>query len=281
MRGIEPSSPSEAWKKSMMGPFTVRWVPVILAITLFFDVGLANGQKKFAGVELVPAPLLFLVLKNANVRAKPKAKSKRVGRLKKGRRIKVAGRAKGTRWFVVTEGGKPIGFIYGTIVTPLLDGRLEAPLSGSLSAKGKPSCRYKIVFEGKTKTEGEIQETADYGVSYSCEAKTKSLEFTASMFITELPFQLTRNEVYQISVDLLELPGVDDGELSVISMYDLAKGMVRFDGISTRPDQEVSAKSTPKITAKSLYQALRGAVQLAFEAWPPSVFIAIRERSSP
>lgn len=263
----------------MAGKSIFRGVSVFLMLLLASTPGFAQDQKKFSGVELVRAASVFLVLKDANVRAKPETKSARVGRLKKGERVKVLGRAKGTQWFTIAREGKPVGFVYGTILTPLIEGRLDAPVTGTLAATGKPTCKFEIQFEGKTKTEGEVQETADYGLQFLCEAKKVPLVFVATMFITELPFRLTSKEIYQISVDLLELPDIEDGEISVVAMYDVAKSEVRFDSISTQKNGGAKKKNSPKKPAKSLPEALKSAVGLAFEAWPATVFAAIRKRN--
>ena len=235
-----------------MGGHRYRFSIFLASVLLI--VGLADpalAQSKFHGTELSAAPEFFIVTKDASIRAKPATDSPRVGRFPKGTRISVAGRAKGTQWFAVRKDGDPVGFVYGSILLPLIDGRLDKPVIGKLSSDGKPSCNYSIRFEGKTKTEGELLETSDYGVQFECGEKDKSdpeapLKFSANMFITELPYRLSNKPVYQISLDIFDVPNAEDGEVSVTVLYDAAKGQVTFDRMVGVDAVPTTASKLPK-----------------------------------
>lgn len=246
----------------------------------------ALAQSKFQGTELTAASKFFIVTKDASIRAKPATSSPRVGRFPKGARISVAGRAKGTEWFAVRKDGDPVGFVYGSILLPLIDGSLDKPILGKLSAVGKPSCNYSIQFEGKTKTEGELLETSDYGVQFECGKKDQSdteveLKFSASMFITELPYRLSNKAIYQISLDIFDVPDVEDGEVSVTVLYDAAKARVTFDRIAGVEATPTTASKLPKakkpkpLDAGSVVAALIGAVNLSYDAWSTDLFASL------
>ena len=120
--------------------------------------------KKF---ELISTPNLYLALKDINVREGPKNKSRRVTTLKRHVRVNVAGRVKGTRWLSIIQGGKKLGFVYATALTPVLEGSLKKPIVGVL----KPNignridlkrCSYQINFVGKEQIINNIQVISNY-----------------------------------------------------------------------------------------------------------------------
>lgn len=267
-----------------------RSIFLVIVPTLLFlgvtSVDLAWGQAKFQGTELSSAPEFFIVRKDASIRAKPATESPRVGRFPKGARISVAGRAKGTQWFAVRKDGSPVGFVYGSILSPLIDGRLDKPVIGKLSANGKPSCDYTIQFEGKTKTEGELLETSDYAIRYRCRAPANSQSevpstFSANMFITELPYRLSNKAIYQISLDLFDVPDAEDGEVSVTVLYDASKGQVAFDRIAGIEASSPKPKKKPRQEAGSVIAALIGAVNLSYNAWTPELLIGLSKPIDP
>lgn len=260
-------------------------VATALILAVVSVAGTAAAQSKFGGVELVAAPRHFMVKKDARIRAKPNTKSKSIGRLKKGTRVVVAGRAKGGLWFAVVKDGKPLGFVYGTIITPLIDGTLTKPVIGRLKQNGKPSCDYTLRFDRKTKTDGELLETSDYEVKYACRADNVTVKFLANMFITELPYRLTTKETYQINLDLLdvlEVPGLEDSVLSVTVMFHADKNHVVFDSTNRRtPDAKHKKKISSKTSARranSVVAALVGAIEIAYGAWDRAVFSALAKR---
>ena len=225
-------------------------VAAALIVAVASVAGTAVAQSKFGGAELVAAPHHFIVKKDARIRAKPNTKSKSIGSLKKGTRVVVAGRVKGGQWFAVAKDGKPLGFVYGTIITPLIDGTLTKPVIGRLKQNGKPSCDYTLRFDRKTKTDGELLETSAYEVKYACRADNAPVIFSANMFITELPYRLTTKEIYQINLDLLdvlEVPGLEDSVLSVTVMFHADKKHVVFDSTNR---QTPNAKRKKKVTTQ-------------------------------
>ena len=248
-----------------------------MAVTAFgglFGPGLgtaARAQEKYAGVTLSPAAAVYLILADVNIRAKPLTKSKRVGRFRKGARVAVAGRAKGTEWLAVKRGGKIIGFVFSRVMAAIIDGRLSADLTGRATGPGGQVCQYTVRFEGKNKAPDEALVTSDYTVRFRCRWKPKKpFAFEGSMFITEIPYRTGVNEVYQINVDIPQSSGSIELPFSVIVMYHRRKNRIVFDSL---PEAGlISAKPAKSKPAKSVVAALTGAVEIAISAWGPKVW---------
>ena len=164
------------------------WSGCALAVAVVSAAGpAACAQESPETVELVPASAIYLVLRDANIRAMPETKSKRVGSIKSGTRIQSAGKAKGTEWIAVKEDGRIVGFVYASVLAAAIDGALKKDLVGEETAAAGPRCRHRIHFEGKSRVEDEPLETADYRVAFECRGDARNLTFDATMFITEVP----------------------------------------------------------------------------------------------
>ena len=59
----------------------------LFSIILVFLPGHGRADDPFANIQLSPSAKTYLVLKDVNVRAKPRNKSARVGRLRKSERV--------------------------------------------------------------------------------------------------------------------------------------------------------------------------------------------------
>ena len=227
-------------------------------------------NKKFLGKALSPSPSTYLTLRDVNVRRAPLTKSAKVSRFRKGVRVSAAGKAKGTGWIAVRRDGKDLGFIYGTALVAVLDGRLESGISGKLSNTGQPRCDYTIKFDGKNKVKGDVQVTSDYQVSLACTIDNKLVKFVATMFITELPYRNLRKEIYQVNVDL---PRVMDGGgevMSVISLYYFARSQLVFEAL-TNPSMARKVSGLKK-TVKSIPEVLVSALNFSHRVWGSAVW---------
>jgi len=193
--------------------------------------------------------------------------------------VEAKGRAKGTEWIAVLipKMGK-YGFVYGTALAAVIDGRLKNSIRGNLTGAGLPSCHYRIFFEGKFKIEGEKQRTSDYRVPFQCDYKTKTIKFTATMFLTEFPYQDRRKEVYQINVDLTGLPLEEEDVLSVITLYHPRKREIIFDGLNDK--SMGSGKKVSPVKAEDVRKALIGAVEIAHQAWGKKLWRALAEKNN-
>ncbi len=218
----------------------------------------------FLGVKVTPHKGEYVVLKDVNVRAKPKTKSKKIGNLKAGRRVQVVAKAPGA-WMAVREGTKDLGFVYALFLMPLIDGALAEDLTGKASVKGGADCDYRIRFEGKSPVEGQVFEIADYDVMWDCRVGKRKVRFRTPMFITEAPYQLGSKRIYQINVDVLDLYGGYDDILSTIVLYDKDKDRVTYDGVSIKKYGKTPKEKTVK--AGNVSEALTGAVKMALAAW--------------
>ena len=230
---------------------------------------------KVLGVVVKPHAGTYLVLKDANVRAKPETRSKRVGRLKAGKKVEAVGRVKGP-WLAVQSKDKVLGFVYGPILMPLIDGALAAPIKGRLIVAAVADCRYTLEFLGKSKGEEQRFSFADYEVEWRCKRGGNPLLFNTPVFLTEGPYQGTQKPVHQITIDLLELEGGLEEVFSVHTLWDRAKRQLRFDQVSIK--KFARAKPPPAASAGNLSDALKRALAMALTTWAPSVWAALAKK---
>ena len=222
---------------------------------------------------MTPVSGTYLVSRDVRVRAEPRTKSDEINRLSKGERVRAVGRPKDAAWLAVSKGGKNLGFVYAPVLLPLIDGTLEEDLKGEASFGGGLSCDYAVRFEGKNQAEGGDFDISDYEITYNCKRRNKEISFTALMFITEAPYQVTEKQIYQISIDVLEIEDGYDEIFSTILMYRRGSDLVVFDSVSMknymRPPSE---KEKP---AMSVEEALAAAVEMAPGAWNDKVWEAL------
>jgi len=230
-----------------------------------------TAEMDFMGTMVTPAPGKYLVEKDVNVRAEPKTEGKRVTGLKAGDVIDVIGRAGKTAWLAVIDEGKPLGFVYGTVLSPVIDGEINEDVTGEIHLGAGHCCGYRVHFVGKAGDDSTTSEqsfrASDYEVSIVCERKGRRIRFPAQMFMTEVPFDgSNKRQVFQINVDLLDgvhaLPDV----FSTIMMFDLDKGEVRFDSIS----EQTYARPTgalESLPSTNVMRALASALEIAMTHW--------------
>lgn len=96
------------------------------------------AETTFLGVAVEPLSGTYKVLKDANVRAEPKTKSKRLGGLRRGTEVQAVGRA-GSVWIAVRQAGKDLGFVYEPLLEAISLPPLERDDRGRiLDSKGVP-----------------------------------------------------------------------------------------------------------------------------------------------
>ncbi len=246
----------------------------VAGVLLAFPVP-ALAQKTFLGQEIREAKGTYLSIKDANVRAKPMTKGKKLGTIRRGSRVKIVGKAKGaSNWLAVIKDGKDFGFVYAPILLPLIDGELDKDITGELKRKGAPDCRYTIVFEGHNPVEGASIVVADYDVEFICEEKKeKALVFHAPMFITEVPYDMSSKPVYQISVDILEIQNDIESVLSTGFFYDARMGVVNFSEVSIKGFAQDPKVKKRKVASPA--EAVTAAVEMAYSVWNDKVWKAL------
>ncbi len=254
-------------------------VLVLVAGLVHAGAGRVDAQETFLGVAVEPASGTYLVLKAVNVRAGPKTSSKRIGRLKKGEKVQAVGQAEKATWLAVAQDGKELGFVYAPVLLPLIDGSLTGELTGKASVPGGPTCDYAIRFEGKSAVEGELFEIADYEVAYRCDDEGTRVDFPALMFITEAPYQLSQNQVYQISIDILEIENGYDEIFSTILLYKRKDEKVVFDSVTLKEFR--AAPPVMERPAKTVRDALAAAVEIAPGAWNSKVWETLARTPRP
>jgi hypothetical protein len=248
---------------------------ILFLIMLVFLSAHVGAYDLFTSDQLSPSAKTYLVLKDVNVRGKPRNRATIVGRLKKNNRINSSGKAKGTRWISIEKGGINIGFVYGKALVPVIDGRLLSPITSNtisrkVSNKGLWPCHYKIRFIGKVKVENSLQVTSDYNLEMECEYRNKTIEINATMFLTELPYLKKTVPIYQINVDLYDIPMGAGDMFSTTVLYHTEKNKISFDRVNKEGLQ--SGEKVKKKEAADLSAALRGAVAMAHQSWGPIVW---------
>ena len=200
-----------------------------VAVAISCAAAPAAGQdadtQTFLTVEIKPWKGTYLVLKDANVRALPLTKGRRLGRLEEGSRVEVVGRANGP-WLAVRQAGKDYGFVYEQIMMPIIDGRLEAALDGTLTS-GSRECRYAVRFTGKSAAQGQLFEFADYEVEWRCRQGELKAAFATPMFLTEGPYQGRSKPVHQVTVDIMEMEAGLEEIFSTNLLGDRGKARLR------------------------------------------------------
>ncbi len=235
------------------------------------DFGAYAAEMDFMGSTVTPAPGRYLVEKDANIRATPETEGKRVKSLKPGDIVQVVGRAGKTAWLAVVERGKPLGFVYGTVLSPIIDGEIAEDVTGEMRLGAKLRCGYRIHFIGKVSgdadTNTESFRASDYEVNIVCERSNVRIRFPAQMFMTEVPFDgSNKQRVFQINVDLLEGVHAMPDVFSTILMFDLDKGEVNFDSISE--DSYARNKGAmASLPSTDVARALASALEIAMTHW--------------
>ncbi len=229
-----------------------------------------SEKKTVLGVEVEPYAGRFVVARDVNLRSKSSRYSKKVRSLKRGEMLEAVGKAaKG--WLAVSQNGAVIGFVVQEMLLPLIDGRLEADLTGKAQGVGGRKCEYVIHFEGKSPVEGDLFETSDYDVRLKCGENA----FNAFMFITEAPYALGAKRNYQINMDVMEIGGDYEEVLSTAMEYRLDSERLFHDEnllkeLGRKPD-------SPERPAANVPDALKGAVEMAVESWNDKAWKRIEE----
>lgn len=234
---------------------------VLAAVTQPFAAEPAG--KKFMGQLITPDAGLYVATQDLPVRDKPDTNAKRVGGFDVGDRILVVGKAAGS-WLAVRNEGKDMGFVYGPVLMPLLDGVVKYPLSGRTVVNGG-ECDWRIIHEGETPIEGQLFNSLDYRVRLDCRRGGSPYGFEVPMFITEGPYNGGASPVHQIGLDVLELGQDYERVFSTNLLYDKDKNEVRFDGLSV-DKYRVKKEPAPQI-AKNVAEALTAAVAIALQSW--------------
>lgn len=250
-------------------------------VMAFGGVADADDSKtiEFMGHKIIAAPGTYLVRKDVNIRSLPKTSGKRLGKFEDGVVIDVAGWMPKSDWYAATDGGQPIGFVFGSVLSPIIDGRVNEDVTGELQVGPSLRCGFRIIFIGKTGGEAGLIRTSDYEATIVCERKGLRVRFPAQMFITEEPFNGSRkSRIFQINVDLLDgLHGLDD-IFSTITLFDLDKAQVRFD--KSTEATFIGGKNPAEVRpAETVKEALSAALEIALILWSPIVWDEIFERA--
>jgi hypothetical protein len=241
------------------------------------------AEDPFIGIQLSPSSELYLVLKDVNVRAKPMTKSRRVGRLKKNERVIAIGKAKKTQWIAVKKGQKKIGFVYGKALLPIVDGSLIKPIINNIVPSMGDDitqwpCHYQIKFIGKAKIERGSQITSDYDLAMECDYKNKTIKINSTMFLTELPYLENKQPIFQINVDLFDIPIGAGDMFSTTLLYNSMKNKLVFDRVNK--ESLKSRKNVGERKVTGLRGVLIGAVEMAYQSWGPIIWSELSKTQS-
>jgi hypothetical protein len=231
---------------------------------------------QFLGIGVFSQKGTYLVTKGANVRAEPMTKAKKLGKLRAGEQVQVVGRAKGgAGWMAIQKNDKDYGFVYKPILLPIIDGTLKESISGVVMIEEHEPCGYTFNFHGKNTVEGEDYIFSDYEITYRCNDKGKPFRLLAAMFMSEVPFRLTHEPVFQISIDLMEVENGYDEIFSTVFEYRPDEKKVVFAGVSLK-----GLERTPKEKERpvnTIVEALTAAVEIAPDAWGKKVWKQIHK----
>lgn len=266
-----------------MGPkVTIRWaVRILVCCFIWGGVPYVRAQSvgdttTFLGTDILAAPGAAVIAKDVNVRAGPKTKAKKVGSLRRGKRVGVAGYAKSDKgWTAVLQDGEPLGFVYGEMLMHVIDGKLTERLIGETARPNGQPCTYAIRFDGKSPVEGGLFEVSDYTLKLRCGEGDKRLKVDLPMFMTEAPFRLGSTPEFQITIDIVEISDGYDQVYSVTSIYHGTKETIKFD--STTIADFTGSPDKKTYPATSIHEALKRAVQLAVSAWNDKVWTTLEK----
>ena len=230
------------------------------------------------GQPIAPASGFFLSSSDVNLRVKPTTKAQKRGRLERGSRVEAIGAADNGNWLVVRRGKQELGFVFTETLLPLVDGALDAPLAGDVKIGADKSCRFVIRFVGKNSVEGELFETSDYEVDWECEKGGKKVAFPGYMFITEAPFQLSDNGIYQINIDLPNVTREYDEVFSTIFLYRRDEKKVVLDSVSMK--EYALEPGVDESPAGTVREALVAASKMAPLIWNADVWGMLADTAS-
>jgi len=209
------------------------------------------------------------VTRDVNIRAKPLTKGRRLGQLKKSQRIQTVGKAPGA-WVAVRDGDTDVGFVYAPILVAVINGELDAPVTGKARKSGHPECDYSIYFAGKSEAEGQYFKIADYEVHWKCQNSEGPREFMTPMFMTEGPYKSGKKTIHQITIDIVDTYGNLDEVVSTTTFYDPDKTTLSFDGISVK--RFSSKPDVLEVFVETIPKALEGTVNMTYEAWTKPIW---------
>lgn len=261
----------------------IAWRTVIAvavcSVLAMVAVSVNAADMQFMGEAITPAPGRFLVEKDVNFRAEPRTEGKRLGMLEAGKIINVVGRLPNSQWVAVVKKGKPLGFVYGSVLSPIVDGQIDEDVTGDVQVDPKIRCGFRVHFIGKSEGVDDSVRTSDYDASIVCERDGARIRFPAQMFITEVPFDgSNKAQVFQINVDLLDTVHALPDVFSTTLMFDLDKGEVRFDQMTekTYKRQTGGLESLP---ATDVARALSSALEIALSNWSATAWDDIFARA--
>ncbi len=97
------------------------WAPFVVVgeggVAMRTAAGTASLPKK--KIQPLPQPVvIYVTVKNANVRTGPSTDAARIATLRKGTRVTVLGTAADGDWFRIARGGKALGYVYAPLIAP-------------------------------------------------------------------------------------------------------------------------------------------------------------------
>ncbi|MDP6787420.1 MAG: SH3 domain-containing protein [Rhodospirillales bacterium] len=261
----------EGHRLTAAGP--ARCILAMIVLGLFSTLAGPAPARAADKAAIRPAPSdRYLAVKDVNLRSKPTTRSAKAGKLKKGQKVEALGITK-DGWLKVKEGKGGNNFVYNSYLVPLIDGSLKDDLAGKVSRTKGASCAYTIHFIGNSAVPDEIFDTSDYDVGWRCRYHGKDISFAAFMFITEAPYTMSTNRIYQINLDVREVGNSVEGAFSTIVLYNAKKKRVVLDTVTLAEYAQPSP--TRERPAANVSEALTGATELAFGAWNARLWAAL------
>jgi len=244
------------------------------------EAGAEDSKDPFKGVEMEPVKGTFIVTKTAvNLRAAPSTKGEKLNKLDKDEVVQVIGQAKGTSWFAVVRENGERGFSYNPVFIRIIKGRLPRPLKGRVKTKDGPDCRYEL-RNANAVDEDETADlkVADYWADMDCDVVGRTISFTAFMFMTETPWNMSPGGSHQISMELADVAVGYDKVISAVTMWRYDKKTVVFDSVS--PKKFKATKPLQSKEASDVSSALVSAMEIALSAWNKNLWETVVKKEA-
>ena len=169
------------------------------------------------------------------------------------------------------------GFAYSPVFLRIIDASLKAPLKGLVRLKNGIECQYTLKYEKDDENAGdEGLKVADYWADVACRVHGKNLAFSAFMFLTEMPWNMSPGGSHQISMELANIAVDYDRVIASVAMWRIDDGVVSFDSLN--PKKYKSAHLVEKKEAKDVPAALKSAVEIAISSWNDDLWKAIADK---
>jgi len=263
--------------RGLLVVFTAVCVWLGSSVTLWAADQPVQAQKTetltFRGEPIEPFDGLYVVKTDVKIRAAPNTRSKRLGVLEEGLKVRAFGRAKGP-WLAVKQDDEEIGFVYSPVLYRLFEGALDDEVRGQVALEGARTCDYIIRYTGTSPVDGEFFETSDYEVGWRCAQNDQTFEFESFLFVTEALIKKRRKSLYEVTLDIWEIQRGYEEVFSTTVKYDPNEALATFHSISI--DKFSSGIVPDERTVTTVPDMLSAAVEMIVSSWNEEAWTVLK-----